>query len=624
MVRSATVKCLMSQVLVGCLLLVGCSSNKQAQELALASVVEQATANNIEDVIQNAEEQYEQGCEYYKQHQWPHAQQAFDAALEILLEADVDAETHYKLSEAYNRLFYKIRMLESAQAALASAAEEALEQPESTEQLEAFLSATQGPEALDAVQNLPEAPVGDTHTPTIFGEIVIDEHDSLILKYVKELSRERSEYRDGLRRAAQYLPMMKKIFAAHHVPTELVYLPLIESNFRINAVSPAGAVGLWQFVRSTARGYGLKVDKGVDERRDPEKSTRAAANYLKDLYEMLGDWDLALAGYYMGEYKVHEAIGRHRTRDVSQLAQTRAFGQGAKHYISRMKAVILLAQNPEKYHLPASAEFTVAFDTIDVKRGVRFKDLAQELGLSYQDLCRLNPELTKEKTPSGSGLYPLKVPQGFASTRVAQTPDLEYSARPAAVDDVKVEQPKVEPKTAPKQEMLTHKVRRGENLTAIAKKYGANLETIKKLNGIRNTKSLRVGQKLRIPTSGTSLTALQQEGELGTHTIRKGETLGEIAKRYNMSLVTLKSLNHIKNEKNLRVGQTLKVRLSQPYVFAQAKTDARKMFTYQIKRGDSLSKIASTFGVSVSELRKWNKLEVGTVLYPGSRIKVGY
>lgn len=608
---------------VGVLIIItSCSHGKTSDQLVLENLsqeemVPEEESSDIMDVIRIAESHYDEGCEHYKQHRWALARQSFDKTLETLLDADVDAETHYKLSRTYDRLFYKIHKLELEQGYLQAVVEEEVqEEAESTAQLEAFLSSTQS--ELSAIeQEKSERTIFENSDKTL-GAIVIDESDATVMKYVKDFSRERSQYRKGMERAAYYLPMMLEVFKAHNIPTELTYVPLVESNFRVDAVSPAGAVGLWQFVRSTAKCYGLRVDSWVDERRDPEKATEAAAKYLSDLYDMLGDWDLALSGYYMGEYKVHKAIGKHRTRDISTLAETRTFGNGAKHYVSRIKAAIILAKDPGKHGIPPLQFAPIQYDTVNVKKGSGLKELARKFGISYTELRKLNPELKQSKIPPGTGNYSLKVPQGTGTIMIAGASGAQESSAQKQSSSSEAKTTPEKKTSSPSTDYWVYKVKRGENLTKIAKRYGIPLNVLKDMNNIKNARSLQIGQKLKIPSSEKVYAS-----SVIMHRVQKGETLGGLAGRYKVSVAKIKTYNNIKDANQVRIGQKLKIPLSSSSVLAK-NSDKSKMLTYRVRRGDSLSKIASAFGVSVSQLRRWNGFEPGAIIYPGSRIKVWY
>lgn len=603
-------------LLISGVLLTGCAVKNGTDDAALENLsspaaVEEAqqfspSVNDIdlENLVREAEAHYARGCEYYQQGDWARAEQAFDLALEILLDADVDAEAHYKLGKAYNTLFYNIHKFALKQSYLTQIeleSEESAEEPDILEPLPQELPIDHISQALDTTPSYPEDTLGSLH---------IDPSDAEILKYVKQFSQENSQYRKGIERAGKYVPVIRQIFAEYKLPQELMYIPLIESNFRIDAASPSGAVGLWQFMSTTGKVYGLKIDKWVDERRDPEKATIAAAKYLSDLYGMLGDWELAMSGYYMGEYKVHKAIGQYRTRDIVALAQTKTFGSGAKQYVSRIKAAALMAMHLEEYGLNIEASAPLRYDTIDVVKGKRLSDIAKQLGISSNQLKELNPELKTSTIPPGSGQYTLKIPPDAGLIMLAENTSTPKAQPASSTTGAST--------TASNGDYIIHRVQRGETLAKIARQYGVDVYSLQGFNNISDARALQIGQKLKVPTSDMTIAA---RTEVITHIVEKGETLARIARRYNVSTSTLQAYNNIRDVKRLQIGQAVKVPLPPSSVLA--KTQEKRMLTYQVKRGDSLSKIASTFGVSVSQLKEWNNVE-GTLIYPGSRIKVWY
>lgn len=617
-------------LVLGVVFFTGCATPNMSQHAALtqttqqASVTDNDTSLELREVIQEAETYYDSGCNYYREQQWELALQEFDKAIRILLDADSDAETHYRLGKTYNKIFYQLHKLE---------VEKKLRR--STDQNPSGAQAGIMPEPLlpdssDSLVSERENNLtnddGVSGAENMLGAIEIDPNDPEVMKYVKEFSRQHAQYRYGLERAALYLPMIKCIFQRYHIPIELAYIPVIESNFRLEAVSPTGAVGMWQFIRTTGKNYGLKVDKWVDERRDPVKSTQAAAKYFQELYEMLGDWDLALAGYYMGEYKVHEAIGRNRTRDIATLAASRSFGYGAKQYISRFKAAVLIAKNPERYGMPENLETPLQYETIQVQGGQRLQDIARQYDIPYEVLQEFNAELTKATTPSTGGMYALKVPVGMGTMVVAQTSP-ESSVAPvvqvASSEDI-AEKPRRESASTESKKSVTYRIRRGDTLNKIAARYGIKVDTLKAYNNLSNTRKLAIGRKIKIPMSETIKLA-RQNVETITHTIQAGETIQTLAKQYHTDIDTIKAYNRIKNVKGLQIGQTLQIplALSTSVVAQNQKTvSSKEMTTYQVKRGDSLSKIASTFGVSVDQLQTLNQFDKETVLHPGTQIKV--
>jgi membrane-bound lytic murein transglycosylase D len=214
-----------------------------------------------------------------------------------------------------------------------------------------------------------------------------------------------------LTRSGRFLPMILEVFKQKGLPEELVFTAMIESGFDPVAVSRAGAKGLWQFMAPTARQYGLRVDRWLDERLDPEKSTVAAANYLKDLYTIFGSWDLVQAAYNAGEMKVIRAIKGTGTRDFWSLTNSRLLRDETKNYVPAIHAVTLISQEPEQYGFAVTPDEPLSYERITVPKGTSLKHVAALSGISLEELVRLNSELRMKQTPPDSP-YHLKVPLG--------------------------------------------------------------------------------------------------------------------------------------------------------------------------------------------------------------------
>ncbi|MFA4902744.1 MAG: lytic transglycosylase domain-containing protein [Desulfobaccales bacterium] len=214
-----------------------------------------------------------------------------------------------------------------------------------------------------------------------------------------------------LSRSERYLPMIRQIFQEQGLPQDLVYLPMIESGFNPLARSPKEAVGLWQFIAGTARRYGLKVDEWVDERRDPEKSTKAAARYLKDLHGQFGCWYLAAAGYNAGENRVEGVVNRYDTRDFWVMAQNHLLPQETCNYVPQLIAAVLIAKNPEKYGFNCNTPARpLAYVRKKVPEGTNLRQFAGSLGLPYEAIQELNPEVKGDCVPLDQKEYSVKVP----------------------------------------------------------------------------------------------------------------------------------------------------------------------------------------------------------------------
>lgn len=225
--------------------------------------------------------------------------------------------------------------------------------------------------------------------------------------------RGRSHFERYLKRSGKYIPMMKKILHQEGLPEDLVYLSMIESGFNPHAYSRARATGAWQFIYQTGKRYGLAADNWIDERRDPEKSTVAAAKYLKDLYDRYDNWYLAAAGYNAGEGKIDRAIKRYATEDFWELIQGKYLRAETKNYVPKLIAAALIAKDPQKYGFTdIDYEEPISFDEVIVQGPLDLRVAARCAGVSYEDIKGLNPELLHWVTPLLNRDYPLKIPEG--------------------------------------------------------------------------------------------------------------------------------------------------------------------------------------------------------------------
>lgn len=270
---------------------------------------------------------------------------------------------------------------------------------------QSMTSAAPGAEAAAAAQALahhhkPSSTLGDIENPAV---------QSRVEAFQTHL---RGFFDGALSRGAKYLPSMRDILAREGLPEELAYLPLIESGYRPQAVSPAGAAGPWQFIPATGRRYGLRIDSLVDERRDPIKSTQAASQYLKDLHEMFGDWELSLAAYNTGEYRVARILADKK--DVDDYWDMRERGylpSETSAYVPKFLAAVQIAKAPEEYGFEAPTHTPEHYEMVDVDRTVSLRVAADMCGVTADELAELNPALRSGVTPSG---YTLRVPAGKA------------------------------------------------------------------------------------------------------------------------------------------------------------------------------------------------------------------
>ena len=284
----------------------------------------------------------------------------------------------------------------------------------------------------------------------------------------------RSRFEQWLLRLSRYRPLVENIFAEFHLPSDLVYLSLVESGFNPYAYSRAKATGPWQFMKGTAKLYGLRVDAYVDERRDPIKSTVAAARYLRDLYDLFGAWPLAMAAYNAGEGKVMRALHKAQAESFTDISKTRLIRRETKEYVPRFMAATIIAKNPDRYGFSQEAGALHQFEEVVVTRPLHFHAIANATGVPYSELRLLNPELRRDATPPGDDAYLLKVPVG-TKAKVEQLLDRipTYKFPPMAKSQFVSEGAS-----------RWYKVRVGDTLEKVSRRFRIPLKTLKTRNNL--------------------------------------------------------------------------------------------------------------------------------------------
>ncbi len=298
-------------------------------------------------------------------------------------------------------------------------------------------------------------------------------------------NQERDFFLESYKRSGRYHDEIAKAFREAGMPEELAWLPMIESGFKVRALSRARALGLWQFIPSTGYKFGLKRNMWVDERLDPEKATQAAIAYLRELHQIFGDWATVLAAYNCGEGNVLRVIRQQKINYLDNFwdLYERLPSETARYY-PRFLAVLAILKDPAKYGFTLEdPDKPLPFDVIDVEKPIQLSKLAEKVGCSIDDLRALNPELRHEATPKGS--YDLKVPQGMKEAALA------------CLDSLPAWSP-------PKPAYVVHRVRRGETLSTIAVRYRTSIRRIMEANNLHSVRFIRAGQRLKIPVRDTS------------------------------------------------------------------------------------------------------------------------
>ena len=456
-----------------------------------------------------------------------------------------------------------------------------------------------------------------------------------------------------LARSGRYVPMIHQQLVDAGLPRDLAYLAMIESGYNERAYSRAKAVGIWQFIASTGRNYGLEINSYVDERRDPIKSTRAAVAYLSALYDEFDSWYLAVAAYNAGEGKIRKAIKKYDTTDFWEIAQGKYLKLETKRYVPKLIASIIIAKEPEKYGFDnIQYEAALDYEMVNVPRWTSVKAVALACNMKPDDLKKYNNELRKEFTPPDRSPYPFKVPAGKGR-------------------DVEKNLPRVQAVVST--DFKTHTVRSGETLNSICRKYNLTKTVILKSNNLRSA-GLQPGMRLRIPYQTTTyemlpegtvargyLAADASDGSFIIHKVRAGDTVYELARFYNVPVHLIAAWNDIDDISRIRAGQQLifyvrkaektqlaslsssgdtvkqlapgrmketvtddagqQVKVELASVRAELKSSDTNEY-YQVKEGDSLWSIARQYNVDVRELRNRNGL-ASNVIHAGDRLQVG-
>lgn len=456
-----------------------------------------------------------------------------------------------------------------------------------------------GAEVLPSGQNIAQEDLKSE-----LGEVPM-EVNKLVEKWLAYFQgRGRKHMQRYLERSGRYIPLMKEILHEEGVPTELVYIALIESGFSSSAHSHAGAVGYWQFIRGTGKRYGLKINAYMDERQDFVLATRAAANYFKSLYNLFGDWYISMASYNAGENRLKRLIMRHHTNDFWWFAKYRKLPRETINYVPKYIAARMIATNPQKYGF-TDIEFkeALSFEEFQAPHAMSLKKLAKELGIEYKQLKSLNPTYRSHYVPVYKNHKSIvKVPSGFKSQAVA------------ILDKVKSGPPKYIAGS-----YYYYRVRRGDNLSTIAARHGTSVRKLRSLNGMWRRSLIRVGQRLKVPERGYRARSSRSYSLAGNYyKVRRGDNLSLIARRFGVSIAQLRQLNNLHGRSTIYVGQKLKVKSGEP----TRSTAGGSTSTYTVQRGDNLSTIAEQHSMSMSKLRRLNNLRGRSTIYVGQKLKV--
>ena len=446
--------------------------------------------------------------------------------------------------------------------------------------------------------------------------------------------KQRKYFGRWLARSGHYSDLILNELEASGIPKDLLYLAMIESGFNQRAYSKAKAVGLWQFMSGTGRDYGLSISRYVDERRDAEKSTKAAAAYLKCLYDEFGDWYLAVAAYNGGPGTLRKAIKKTKSRDFWKIAQSRSLRLETKRYVPKLIAAIMIAKEPEKYGFTDIVyEQPLTWEAIEVGPGLSMAAVATLTNSDQTDIKLLNQELRTSRTPMDRERYLVKIPSGTKMLAQSNLPRLHSVVQT---------------------EYKTHIVKKGETLTKICRRYNINTTTLLKVNTL-TSRNLKPGTRLRIPYQNVAYRILPEgmdariaaQDDLILHTVKRGETISKISGRYQVPAELIVAWNGLVNMHKISEGQQLALYMSSTSPTARSLrppstaanessmlvlSDSRKQLVsqnnqqnpytwYMVRSGDSLWTISRKFNTSPDRIKRWNNLK-SNLIHPGSKLKL--
>ncbi len=545
-----------------------------------------------------AQEYYTMGVTANHETAWEEAEYYFEKALSILGNLDIDTEADSLTPEAvkYNKLLvdiianYRNTLLSlghlpgdvSADALMARFSDINHLKIDSTEynRLEAYAQEK-------IAYNVP---------------VILNERVKSCILYYQTVARD--AFTEYLSRSTRFSPIIDSIFADMGLPTDLKYLALVESGFNPRAYSWARAMGLWQFIASTGRLYKLSRSWWFDERKDPVKATIAAAQFLKDLYDEFGTWELAMAAYNGGPGRIRNAIRRQNTTDFWKMKLKKQ----TMDYVPFFMAATMICKNPERFGF-ADIEYHPKweYDVVLINKSLDLETVAKEVDCSVGDLKELNPELLRQFTPPSVKDYKLRIPSGSKKKFLAA-----YDRMPSSKET----------------SFVKHKIMRGETVSTIARKYGVSQYAIFEANNLNRRSKIYAGKHLVIPVPNDrnysdNKRSRDYEAQGDIYIIRAGDTVWDIARAFGKTPDQIRRLNNLDRRARIYVGQKLRIGFDETddQTYTQAESD-NDTFTYKVKKGDTLWDIARRFGTTTSRLRSLNGLGRNSRIYPGQKLAV--
>ncbi|HEY7913020.1 MAG TPA: transglycosylase SLT domain-containing protein [Blastocatellia bacterium] len=486
------------------------AQDQQSQQHAQpVSTAQPGAVSDPQSIITRAEEAFARGEEAWGKGLPDVARKLFDQAVDIILESGIDLARNEKLNAFYRKLVDRIHQVEVRPA----------------------VKLTPKPIAQDAQEPLEPAPIDELSdvkdeelaTVTSDGIKIFGKYDyefsvaPPVLQYINFFvtGRGRSTMETGLQRSGRYRSMAEKIFKEERVPIDLIWLAQAESVWKPNALSRAAAKGIWQFIPGTGTRFGLAQTQWIDDRSHPEKSTRAAARYLRFLHEFFaGDWLLAMAAYNSGEYRVAGAISKCGYADFWELYRRGLLPSETRNYVPIILAITIISKNQKRYGFNVTPDPPLNYETYELPSQTDLKVVADLLQVPFEVVQDLNPELRRGTSPPGQR-YGLKLPKGLKKQF-----EIAYASMPEDQRTRKISIPAEEVaqsyRPAYRTQQASYRVRSGDTMSSLARKHGVSVEELARANRLSSRGKLRKGQTIKIPKSAQAKSSVKS-GKAGRY-----------------------------------------------------------------------------------------------------------
>jgi membrane-bound lytic murein transglycosylase D len=560
---------------------------------ANAQAAPQSLRDAVADLIAQVEREYQKGEERIKAGDLEASKQSFDKAADLLLQSPADIRSDERVQHELERVLESVNRPELAALQVDSAAATQKSEPAPIDETNEVT-----PPVDPNVKAQAEAEVKATHSEL---PLMLTDPVAAYINYFSNRGHDILQH--GLERGGRYREMIESTLREEGVPQELIYLAQAESGFHPLALSRVGARGMWQFMSSRARGYGLQHNLWVDERQDPEKATRAAAHHLKDLYNQFGDWYLAMAAYNSGPGSVQSAVKRTGYADFWELYKRNVLPKETRNYVPIILAVTIMAKNPAQYGLDNIVpEQPVPFDAVKIDYSVDLRLVAQCLDVSPATLQDLNPSLLRLTTPKDQG-FELRLPVGTRERYLAAIEPIPPQMRVW---------------------WRYHEVAQGDTLASIARTYRTSLQAIEQENRLQLDDELRPDSKLIIPIPPGKHAATEDGASYARHAtrykVRRGDTVQTVADNFSLPPIMIRRWNHLKGD-SLRGRRIVYVHLPvTPSALSNDQPAASKskpknslhsssenpVQHHKVQPGETLVSIAATHHTTVAALKRDN------------------